>query len=334
MSTIDELLRKHRKRIIDREAATFRELLSVYRELQRDLKLQFQDIQKMITDARNAGEEISPSWFRRSRRLQDMLSQVQEQIVRFGGRVTNVVSREQTAAISIATEHTRDAVKAIVGGNPIEVGSLLPTRAIEHAVGMMGDGSPMITYFAKTFAPNVADVLGKEILKAVALGTDFNTVARRLMAAGDITRQRALTMARTEVNRVRRATTQRIYQEHADVFTGWEWVAAKSERTCVVCLALDGTIYELDVPFPQHINCRCTLIPVIKGVERPKRELGSEWFDRQSDEVKEKMIGIDGLDAYSRGDVKLIDFVGYATSKEFGKRVYTLSLIKALAGQK
>jgi SPP1 gp7 family putative phage head morphogenesis protein len=331
MSALDDLLKAHRKRIIDREEAAFREMLAVYRSLRQDLNKQYKAIEKEIMDAQAAGVEISPSWLSRSRRLKAMLAQVQAEIVRFGGRVTNIVSREQKEAINIAVDHAREVIELTSPGTPINLGSTLNARAVENAVGMMGDGSPMTAYFEKTFAPAVAEALRSEIVKAAALGTDFNTIARRLVKTGDITRSRALTMARTEVNRVRRATTLQLYRENDDVFEGWEWVAAKGPRTCPVCLALDGRIFKLKDEFPQHINCRCTLIPVIIGVMRPPRELGAEWFDRQPDDVKENILGVDGLAAYKEGLVQLKDFVGYATSKEFGRRVYTRPLIQVLA---
>lgn len=327
MSVLDDLLKKHRKRIIDREEAAFRELLAVYRELQQDLRSQYKAIQKMIEDARAAGEEISPSWLSRSRRLQSLIDQVKTEIIRFGGKVTGVVSREQQAAIAIAAEQTAETVRVMFPTQP--VGSLLTPRVVENAVGMMGDGSPMIAYFEKTFAPAVAQALRSEIVKAAATGTSFSTIARRLMAAGDITRFRALTMARTEVNRVRRATKLEIYREHSDVI-GWEWVANHSSRTCPVCLALDGRIFPLKDSFPQHINCRCTMIAVIQGVTRPPRELGAEWFDRQTDEIREMVLGKDAAAAFDRGEVELKDFIGWKNSKEFGKSVYTKKLADVL----
>lgn len=330
MSVLDDLLKAHRKRIIEREEATFREMLSIYADLQKDLTLQYKEIQKLMAEARAAGEAITPGWIARSRRLKALIDQVKTEIVRFGGKVTGIVSREQQNAIAIAVNQTNDVVNILSPQSAI--GSLLPTRTIENAVGMMGDGSPMLAYFEKTFAPAVAEKLRSEIVRAAALGTDFRTIARRLVEAGDITRHRALTMARTEVNRVRRATTLEAYRENENI-TGWEWVAAKSERTCVVCLALDGKIFAVKDGFPQHINCRCTMIPVIKGVTRPPRELGREWFERQSDAVKEKILGKEAALAFERDEVELKDFVGWKPSKEFGKSVYTKQLSLVLQGK-
>jgi len=155
-------------------------------------------------------------------------------------------------------------------------------------------------------------------------------ISNRLLQTGQITRTRALATARTEVNRVRRETTRQMYQANSDVITGWEWVASKSARTCPACLALDGRVFDLDEVFPQHVNCRCTMIPVIDGIQRPPRQLGSDWFDQQSDEIKETIIGKDGVAAYNEGLVGLKDFVGWRNDKRFGKSVYTKPLSQVL----
>ena len=41
------------------------------------------------------------------------------------------------------------------------------------------------------------------------------------------------------------------------------WVAEDDYKTCSVCNALDGEIFDIkDAPPKQHYNCRCVLIPV------------------------------------------------------------------------
>jgi SPP1 gp7 family putative phage head morphogenesis protein len=332
MSVLDDHLKRHRQRLIDREERTFRELLAAYDEIERDLKRSYRELAKQIRDAQAAGEKISPSWLARERRLQLMLDQVEQQIVRFGGRAAPIIEREQREAINIAAQQTEDLLRVVgpskagTGG----IGSTLTPRVVETAVGSMSDGSPLLSYFEKNLAPSVAAKLRSEIVKAAAVGTDFGTIARRLQRAGDITRSRALSMARTEVNRIRRETTRQIYEENSDVISGWEWVASKSPRTCPVCLALDGRVFKLQSEFPQHINCRCTMIAVIKGVTRPERTLGSEWFDRQPKDVQNKILGKEAGEAYRNGDVALKHFVGYVNSKEFGRSVYRKKLIHAL----
>jgi SPP1 gp7 family putative phage head morphogenesis protein len=335
MSVLDDHLKKHRKQIIDREERTFRQLMAAYDDIEKDLVRAYRELQKKILEAQAAGEEISPSWFYRERRLKLLLDQVNDQVVRFGGKASPVIAREQNAAIRIAIEQTKDTFK-IIGPDTIRtdnIGSQLAPRVVENAVGAMGDGSPLMSYFTQQLAPAVAEKIKTEVIKAAATGTNFNTIAGRLMKAGDITRSRAFAVARTEVSRVRRETTRQIYEENADVVSGWEWVASKSLRTCPVCLAMDGKVYTTDKPFPQHMNCRCTLIPVLIGVKRPPRTIGRDWFDGLDEIDQVKILGKDATDHYRNGDLKLKDFVGWKTDKRFGKSVYRKPLAKILADQ-
>ena len=83
-SVLDKTLKKHRRRLIEREEAAFRELLDAYAVIERDLNAQIRELQRRVAAAREAGQEISPSWFSRERRLRSLLTQVKEQIVRFG----------------------------------------------------------------------------------------------------------------------------------------------------------------------------------------------------------------------------------------------------------
>lgn len=333
MSAIEDVLQKHRRRLIEREAAAFRELLDAYGVIERELRSAVRELERKIREAQAAGEEISPSWLSRQRRLSSLIDQVKRQIERFGGTAARITEREQREGIRLAVQQTEEVFRVLSSPSLPSLpslqslGNLLPTRAVEDAVGLMGDGSPILEYYRESLAPKVAEMIRIEVIKAAAAGTDFRTIANRLMQTGQITRTRALATARTEVLRVRREATRQQYIE-SGVVTGWEWVASKSSRTCPACLAMDGRVFKLKDAFPQHINCRCTMIPVIEGVERPKRTLGKDWFARQPADVQEQILGKDAAAAYARGDVTLEEFVGWAASKEFGKRIYTRSLAR------
>lgn len=332
MSALDEHLKKHRKKLIDREEKNFRELLSAYQEIENELADAYDDLQRQIADAQAAGEEISPSWFYREKRLKKLLAQVSEQIARFGEKAAKIIEHEQRAAIKIAVIQAEETFKLLTENAPDAPGFVnLNPRAVETAVGMMGDGSPIREYFEQQLAPVVADKIKSEVIRAAAIGTDFKTVAKRLRETGDITRHRALSTARTEVNRVRRETTRAVYEENDDIIEGWEWVAAKSSRTCPLCLAMDGRQFQLDQPFPQHINCRCTMIPVIIGLPRRQRTIGKDWFENQDDKTKAAILGKETFAAYKEHGLTLDDFVAFRNNKRFGKSVTRKPLAKILA---
>ena len=158
MSVLDDLLKKHRKRLIDREERAVRELLAGYEQVRRELRRQVLILQKKIKDAKAAGEAINPSWFLRERRLESLIDQVKSEIVRYGQTAARITMREQSAAGTIAVEQVRDQL-TIIGG---QAGSMLTPRTIENAVGMMGDGSPILNYYAKTLPETVvAAIRGK-----------------------------------------------------------------------------------------------------------------------------------------------------------------------------
>ncbi len=333
MSLLDEHLKRHRKRIIDREEATFRELLAAYLEIEKDLKKSFAELQQEILEAQESGEEINQSWFLKEDRLKKLLAETQRQVLRFGGTAANIVKREQRAAVKIAIEQAQETYKLLIKNTPgaNAFAPTLNTRAVETAVGIMGDGSPIIEYFEQNLAPMVADRIKTEVTKAAALGTDFSTIARHLQETGGITRYRAFSVARTETNRVRRETTREIFKENDDLVEGWEWVASKSSRTCPLCLAMDGRTFPLDEPFPQHINCRCTMISILKGLKRLPRTIGKDWFETQSDKVKEEILGKEAFAAYQDKDLSLDDFVAFRNDQRFGKSVTRKPLAKILA---
>jgi SPP1 gp7 family putative phage head morphogenesis protein len=330
MSVLDDILRQHRRRIIQREEAAFAELLREYEMLRRELRRIYDSLGTQIRAAKAAGGEVKRSWLFEQERLSRLLEQVGEQVSRFGGKAAAVVEREQRAAIQIAIEQARETFRIIADQGSRSLGTSLPTRAIENAVGSLGNGSALTGYFMEHLPTIVTGQIRGEIIKAVALGTDFRTVARRLMQVGDIPRYRALATARTEVNRIRRETTRQIFEENPDIVMRWEWVAAKSTRTCAICLALDGKTFAVRDPFPQHINCRCTMIAVIEGIERPPRLLGKDYFESLGDDEKAKILGDAEFEAYSSGQITLLDLVGWKTSKLWGKSVYKKKLADVL----
>lgn len=75
-----------------------------------------------------------------------------------------------------------------------------------------------------------------------------------------LTHARALTIARTELADAYHAATLTTYQQAGA--THWQWYIAEDDRTCAMCLALNGTVEPVWTPPEQHHNCRCELLPV------------------------------------------------------------------------
>ena len=126
---------------------------------------------------------------------------------------------------------------------------------------------------------------------------------------------RAETIARTEMMDALRHGTEAVYRQNRDVLAGWRWTCTLSSRTCPACLAMDGTVFDLDEPGPLgHQNCRCTAVPITKtwaelgftdipepGVDEPPT--GREWFDKQPEKVQHQIMGRKRLSLYQQNKI-------------------------------
>lgn len=106
----------------------------------------------------------------------------------------------------------------------------------------------------------------RELIRGIAAGSNPRATARRMVARtegrfnGGLTR--ALVIARTETLDAHRAAAAEGQAQHADVLTGWAWLAKLDARTCRSCWAQHGTVHALDEPGPlDHQQGRCARMP-------------------------------------------------------------------------
>ena len=158
----------------------------------------------------------------------------------------------------------------------------------------------------------------RELIRAVAMGDNPRDAARAMVQAvqgafnGGLVR--AMVIARTELLDAYRRSAQTEHNQHRDVLTKWQWVADLSERTCRSCLAMHGSLHDLDEPGPlDHHQGRCSRVPVTKtwkelGIKAPepagmvKPGDGEKWLSNQPESVQRDILGSRGYDAWKRGE--------------------------------
>lgn len=114
-----------------------------------------------------------------------------------------------------------------------------------------------------------------------------------------------------------------IFEDNDDFFEGYQYIGTLDRRTCLVCGNFDNKLYESlkDVPrVPIHYNCRCTIVPVIKGMKSFTNKRSSsggyvdesmdyaEWLETQDEKTQKYILGKERFEMYERGE-KITSFV-------------------------
>lgn len=164
----------------------------------------------------------------------------------------------------------------------------------------------------------------KDIVKSV-LGS--SQISQNLLDTGSIRplRQSILANTRTTLQSFANEARTETFEKNTDLFSGYKWLATLDLRTCPVCGSFDGKIYTKlsDAPsIPLHMNCRCVLIPVIKGYEDLEYEgeraaidgpvsgniTYEKWLINQSNDRQREILGPSRYEMYKNG-YNIKDFV-------------------------
>lgn len=244
----------------------------------------------------------------RSARYRGLRAQVGDELGRYAAWTNGRLVDAQRNAALAAISHSQATVNAIATEAQIVVPfNRLPVSATENMIGLAGDGSPLRTLLndAARVGP---DAMAQELVNGIALGRNPLEVARRAIRLGlGQSFTRMSTISRTEILRTYRETTLQSYRA-SNVVVGYKRLSARDERTCIACLFADGRVYGLE-GFDEHVNGRCTAIPILRNVPPVEYETGQQWFRRQPERTQRAMMGRGRFEAWQAGDASLDDMV-------------------------
>lgn len=335
MPSVYAVARQFRRQVLEADQEVRTELLKAYAESWSLLKASLEDVTGLIANARQSGERITPGWLARQERYQTLLGQVSQEVARIANLGAITLPREQTEMVHLAQAHARELVRAQTAGAAQDVGvaasfNRLNPDAVENMVGFLSDGSPLrslLDELGPEAGKNVADALKRSVI----LGESPRATATRTKDAFGGSLVRSLRVARTELLRTYREASHQTYQANADLLSGWQWHASLSRYTCSSCIALHGRIFPIEERMREHINGRCTQIPIVRGEPSPTEKTGEEWFAEQDEDTQAFMLGKAAHREYAVGNVALSDFIGATRSTKWGPNYQERSLRDALA---
>lgn len=323
-----DAITNHRAALLAREEAAMRAQAQAWLQVEQALQAQ---IDALAYELANQPGTATMGQLVRSQRYRALLEQTRDELRKYEDYLEPRIRDGQSDMITLALQHSQQAVNAVATEAQIVVPfNRLPVSAVNNMVGLAGDGSPLraVLNDAARVGP---EAMGQELVNGIALGRNPVAVARRAIRMGlgqSFTRMQ--TIARTEMLRTYRVTTQTAYQ-NSNVIVGYRRLSARDDRVCPGCLMADGRFYPLGTNFEAHVNCRCALIPVLRNVPPVQFQTGQEWFTEQPAATQRRILGRGRYDAWQNG-ATLDDMVTVVPNDTWGDAIVP-TLVRDLAAR-
>ena len=190
----------------------------------------------------------------------------------------------------------------------------------------VASGKPTMTSKIRTVLNN--DLRGQGDKKIV--GTEAAKEAYHKKVADDVNKTnreiigndlaRSLSLQRSFNQLAYRSGQLQAWVANIDKICGWWWKSQLSSTTCPVCIFMHGSKHHLHESMDSHRNCRCEMVPILGNDlnKAPPIETGEEWFNRQSEEEKIRILGPSRFDLWSDGELTFNQLVGPYDDKLFG----------------
>lgn len=292
---------------------------------------------KEFAALREAGAELGRVEQFGAVRARAIAKQVAAEVERIIAESAPAIDAAQRRAVEQGLESARTlALAAYPEGVPADILSRVsaawqtpPLDAARAAIAAQQPGTPLRALL-DAIGPDVSRRVRTQLNAGLLAGQNPRAIGRIVAKSGDLTVGRARVIARTEILRSYRLSSQLAYQ--ANGITRYRRLAAKQRRTCPACLALDSQEQDTAEMMPTHPACRCAVIPLpdLPGVDQRPRQTGAEWLAGQDEATQRAVLGKGGLEAYQRG-TPLSAFAKVERDAVWGNtvRVATLSEVSA-----
>jgi SPP1 gp7 family putative phage head morphogenesis protein len=345
---ITKTINDYRQRLLNREAQAVA-ILERYHQhtiatyIQPRLKKLYDDILAKYDELRaerDPGDttplDIPANWIYERIRQEELQLLISGKIDQFGALALQQTRMLQYFGMNLGLESAQQQLRDVVPSQVKGVFGVPSTKALESLVGATQKGSPLHELF-NGFGQEAAHEAVQALVSGVTLGNNPRQIAKGVAKALNISRNRALVISRNESLRCYRSAALQTYRANDDVVGKWRWTCDKSTRTCICCILMDGKEFGLDVEFGSHTCCRCSPVPVTRGFDDILSGLGidssdipetginiqsgPDWFNEQSEEVKQQILGAAKYAAYNNGDFDLKDIVQHHDDPDWGHSI-------------
>lgn len=321
---------EYRQKLISGERASIEALVRRWLLMERQLEDSFYSLASQIDQLRALEGTPSAAQIVRMQRYKELLQQVREQIAVYNRFAAEEIASGQARLIADGIVDARNILGSMyaVSGGVTGSFNVLPVSAVEYMVGFAGDGSPLFKLLQRDFEA-AANGITDALIKAVGLGKSPRETAREMARGAGMGLNRALNIARTEQLRAYRESSRAAYAG-SGVVVGYKRLSARDSRVCPACLFSDGMVYRTEDAFEAHVNCRCTLVPIVSGMPVIEWQDGKTWFMAQPEATQKSIMGSGRYESWKDGAFVLEDVVKRVENDTWGAALVPATLAELL----
>lgn len=310
MSSIYQVMAAYNRQLAADEASASMEMARRWMQVESRLQGAFDALLEQVS---TQGAK-TPSEIFRLYRYDQLIQTAQGEIGQFEAAAGRIIGAQSERAISLGLEA---AVRSLYGENFFTPG--VNRGALANMIGVCADGKPLFDLLAKRALAGVSvEGLSQALVEGIALGYGPRKVARMMAAGLSAGLNKALVIAQTEQVRAYREASRQQYA--AMGVQEYQRHCAKSDRTCVACLALDGKKYKIGRIMDSHPRCRCFMValpppgwqPTGEQEERARvpgerarvpeeRARAQEWFSGLDEKRQRAILGDRRWELYRDG---------------------------------
>lgn len=268
---------------------------------------------------------------------------------------------ELTAISSELAEHEASYISRLMSSSMKTIRGVKVQLPVMELMNFMVESKPLDGIPLSQWVAKASDLCRTEISRQINLGLvngeSVPDIVRRIKGTADAAfgdgtaakiRRSITAVVRTSINHATTTARELTYKANSDIVKAVQIVATLDHRTCEVCGARDGQVYEIDEgprP-PYHYNCRCTTAPVVKSWQElgldakevpettrasmngqvPSKVTFPKWLSTQSPQVQDDILGPEKAKLFRTGKVTVDRFVD-----DYGRSM-TLEQIKRREG--
>ncbi|RAX51283.1 phage head morphogenesis protein [Arthrobacter sp. AQ5-05] len=242
----------------------------------------------------------------KAKRLKDALRQARTTLDELAAQTRVTVTNDLASAVLDAADTHLAVARSQMP--PAAAGVAVNFDAVSKTAldGIVLRSTEQIHASSLPIPADVERMMKRELVRAIAVGDNPRTTARRILRGaegefnGGLTR--AATIARTELLDAHRQGALTAAQQNKDLLTGWVWSASLDARTCPSCLSNHGSFHPVDEFGPiDHHQGRCARVDKtlswkelgFDGIEEPEDATpdARAWFDNLTDDSQDQIMG-------------------------------------------